>query len=55
MMAVKTPTSLGAIARSAATTGIMTLSDKTDSEIITWMASMVATGTTARCIDLLPD
>ncbi len=51
MMAVKMPTSLGSIARSAATAGIMTLSDSTLSEIITWMASMVATGTTARCMN----
>src|SRR6476646_5016714 len=50
MMAVKTPTSLGSIARSFATAGIMTPSDSTDSEIITWMASMLATGTKARFI-----
>src|SRR5713226_6774583 len=50
MMAVKMPTSLGSIARSWATTGIMTLSASTLSEIITWMASMVATGTIARCM-----
>ena len=32
----------------------MTLSDSTESEIITWMASMLATGTKARFIaDLL--
>ena len=48
------PTSLASIARSRATTGIMTLSDSTLSEIITWMASMLATGTKARFIVLLP-
>src|ERR1044072_4681404 len=48
MMAVKMPTSLGSIARSFATAGIMTPSASTQSEIIAWMASMVATGTTAR-------
>src|SRR4030095_1026771 len=50
MMAVKMPTSLGSIARSLATAGIMTPSASTQSEIIAWMASMVATGTTARCM-----
>src|SRR6185369_12425562 len=50
MMAVKMPTSLGSIARSFATAGIMTPSASTQSEIIAWMASMVATGTTARCM-----
>ena len=44
------PISLASIARSRATTGIMTLSDSTLSEIITWMASMLATGTKARFI-----
>jgi hypothetical protein len=39
---------LGSIARSFATAGIMTPSASTQSEIIAWMASMVATGTTAR-------
>src|SRR6266481_7630806 len=53
MMAVKTPTSLGSIARSPATAGIMTLSDRTENEIITWMASMLATGTNARFMSLL--
>src|SRR3569833_358714 len=48
MIAVKTPTSLGSIARSFATAGIITPSDRTDIEIITWMASMLATGTNAR-------
>src|SRR6266851_716446 len=48
MMAVKMPISLGSITRSRATAGIMTLSDRTESEIITWMASMLATGTIAR-------
>src|SRR5215467_13518773 len=48
MMAVKTPTSLGSIARSAATAGIMTPSASTQSEIMIWMASMLATGTIAR-------
>src|SRR5262245_54194175 len=48
MMAVKTPTSLGSIARSAATAGIMTPSARTQSEIMIWMASMLATGTIAR-------
>src|ERR1700748_3861719 len=48
MMAVKTPTSLGSIARSFATAGIITPSDSTLIEIITWMASMLATGTHAR-------
>src|SRR5258707_13093808 len=48
MMAVKMPMSLGSIARSRATAGIMTPSDSTESEIITWMASMLATGTIAR-------
>src|SRR5215475_15759307 len=48
MMAVKTPTSLGSILRSAATAGIMTPSASTQSEIMIWMASMLATGTTAR-------
>src|SRR5579883_1612592 len=47
MIAVKTPTSLGSIARSLATAGIITPSDSTDIEIITWMASMLATGTKA--------
>src|ERR1700761_4538723 len=47
MMAVKTPTSLASIARSCATAGIITPSDRTESEIITWMASMLATGTNA--------
>src|SRR5215475_14155814 len=51
MIAVKMPTSLGSIARSRATTGIITPSDSTLSEIITWMASMLATGTKARFID----
>ena len=50
MMAVKMPTSLGSIARSFATAGIMTPSASTQSETIAWMASMVATGTIARCI-----
>src|ERR1700756_5614418 len=50
MMAVKMPTSLGSMARSRATAGIMTLSDRTESEIITWMASILATGTIARFI-----
>src|SRR5215467_11512890 len=50
MRAVKTPTSLASIARSRATTGIITPSDSTLSEIITWMASMLATGTKARFI-----
>src|SRR5918993_985886 len=50
MMAVKMPTSLGSIARSFATAGIMTPSASTQSETIAWMASMVATGTTARCM-----
>src|SRR5262245_3438971 len=49
MMAVKTPTSLGSIARSAATAGIMTPSASTHSEIMIWMASMLATGRIARC------
>src|SRR5262245_41702852 len=48
MMAVKTPTSLGSILRSAATAGIMTPSASTHSEIMIWMASMLATGRTAR-------
>ena len=46
MMAVKMPTSLGSIARSFATAGIITPSASTQSETIAWMASMVATGTT---------
>ena len=49
VIAVKMPISFGSIARSRATAGIITPSDSTESEIITWMASMVATGTTARC------
>src|ERR1700716_2941578 len=53
-MAVKMPTSLGSISRSLATAGIMTLSDRTDSEIITCIASIVATGMTARFITLHP-
>src|SRR5882757_7296853 len=54
MMAVKMPTSLGSISRSLATAGIMTLSDRTDSEIITCIASIVATGMTARFMTLHP-
>src|SRR5581483_2426425 len=54
MMAVKTPTSLASIARSCATAGIMTLSDSTEIEIITWMASMLATGTNARFMTAAP-
>ena len=37
-----------------ATAGIMTLSDSTLSEIITWMASMLATGTKARFMSCHP-
>ncbi len=48
MLAVKMPTSLGSMARSRATSGIITLSDMTESEIITWMASMLATGMITR-------
>src|SRR3954470_11570699 len=55
MMAVKTPTSLASIARSCATTGIITPSDSTLIEIITWMASMLATGTKARFIARHPE
>src|SRR6185312_13217953 len=47
-MAAKTPISLGSMPRSRATAGIMTPSDRTESETITWMASIVATGTNAR-------
>src|SRR5580698_8800187 len=54
MMAVKTPTSLASITRSLATAGIITPSDSTESEIITWMASMLATGTKARFISPPP-
>src|SRR3954452_734467 len=55
MMAVKTPTNLASIARSRATTGIITPSDSTLIEIITWMASMLATGTKARFITRHPE
>jgi hypothetical protein len=41
---------LGSIARSFATAGIMTLSDNTLIEIITWIASIEATGINMRFI-----
>ena len=53
-MAVKTPTSLGSIPRSLATAGIMTLSDRTESETIACTTSIVATGTITRFIAYIP-
>ena len=51
---MKTPISLASIERSRATTGIMTLSDTTLSETMTWIASMEATGTKTRFIAARP-
>ncbi len=48
MTAVKTPTSFGSIARSLATSGIITPSDRTLSEITTWIANIEAMGMNAR-------